>query len=108
MLFNELSLSVVTVAERTTDGRMVTRNTKDFKSCPSSRKETTQPTLSDKVDDAIVVKKSPSRVAVAEQTSEMPQPTSVASSPHPPIAEEPRYPRRERHEPARFKDCVCG
>ena len=41
---------------------------------------------------------------VAEQTSEMPQPTNVASSPHPPSAEEPRYPRRERHKPARFKD----
>ena len=64
-------------AERTTDGRMVTRNTKDFKSCPSSTKETTQATLSDKADDAIVAEKSPSRVDVAVQTSEMPQPTSV-------------------------------
>ena len=98
--------SMVT-AERTTDGRMVTRNTKDFKSCPSSTKETTQATLSDKADDAIVAEKSPSRVDVAEQTSGMPQPTSVASSPHPPSAEEPRYPRKERHKPARFKDlCV--
>ena len=95
--------SMVT-AERTTDGRMVTQNTKDFKSCPSSTKETTQATLSDKADDAIVAEKSPSRVDVAEQTSEMPQPTNVASSPHPPSAEEPRYPRRERHKPARFKD----
>ena len=91
-------------AERTTDGRMVTRNTKDFKSCPSLTKETTQATLSDKADDAIVAEKSPSGVDVAEQTSEMPQPTSVASSPHPPSAEEPSYPRRERHKPARFKD----
>ena len=41
-------------AERTTDGRMVTRNTKDFKSCPSSTKERPQATLSDKADDAIV------------------------------------------------------
>ena len=80
--------SMVT-AERTTDGRMVTRNTKDFKSCSPSTRETTQATLSDKVDDAIVAGKSPSRVDVAEQTSEMPQPTSVASSPHPPSAAEP-------------------
>mgnify|MGYP000671748101 FL=1 len=86
---------------------MVTRNTKDFKSCPSSTKETTQATLSDKADDAIIIvaEKSPSRVDVAEQTSQMPQPTSVASSPHPPSAEEPR---RKRHMPARFKDYVCG
>ena len=28
--------------------------------------------------------------------------------PHPPSAEEPRYPRRERRKPARFKDYVCG
>ena len=48
--------SMVT-AERTTDGRMVTRNTKDFKSCPPSSKETTQATLSDKADDAIVAGK---------------------------------------------------
>ena len=95
--------SMVT-AERTTDGIMVTRKTKDFKSCPSSTKQTTQATLSDKADDAIVAEKSPSGVDVAEQTSEMPQPISVASSPHPPSAEEPRYPRRERHKPARFKD----
>ena len=95
-------------AERTTDGRMVTRNTKDFKSCPPSTGETTQATLSGKADDAIVAGKSPSRVDVAEQTSEIPQPTSVAPSPHPPSAEEPRYPRRERHKPARFKDYVCG
>ena len=40
---------------------------------------------------------------VAEQTSEMPQPTSVASSPHPPSAEEPRYPRRET--PAQLYIC---
>ncbi|KAK2549443.1 hypothetical protein P5673_030118 [Acropora cervicornis] len=33
--------SMVT-AKRTTDGRMVTRNTKDFKSCPPSKKEATQ------------------------------------------------------------------
>ena len=99
--------SMVT-AERTTDRRMVTRNTKDFKSCPSSTKETTQATLSDKADDAIVAEKSLSRVDVAEETSEIPQPTSVVSSPHPPSVEEPRYPRRERHKPARFKDYVCG
>ncbi|XP_074629575.1 uncharacterized protein LOC141887198 [Acropora palmata] len=95
-------------AERTTDGRMVTRSTKDFKSCPSPTKETTQATLSDKADDAFVAEKSPSRVDVAGQTSEMPQLTRVASSPHPPSAEEPRYPRRERHKHARFKDYVCG
>ena len=51
-------------------------------------------------DDAIVCEKSPSRVDVAEQMSEMPQPTRVASSPHSPISEEPRYQRRERHKPA--------
>ena len=99
--------SMVT-AERTTDGRMVTRNTKDFKSCPPSTKETTQATLSDKAGDTIVAAKPPSTVNVAEQTSEMPQPTRVPPSPHPPSAEEPRYPRRERHKPARFKDYVCG
>ena len=99
--------SMVT-AERTTDGRMVTRNTKDFKSCPPSTKETTQATLSDKASDAIVAAKPPSTVNVAEQTSETPQPTRVPPSPHPPSAEEPRYPRRERHKPARFKDYVCG
>ena len=92
-------------AERTTDGRMVTRNTKDFKSCPPSTKETT---LADKADDAIVAAKPQSKVDVAEQTSEMPQPTSAVPSPHPPSVEEPRYPRRERHKPARFKDYVCG
>ena len=75
--------SMVT-AERATDGRMVTRNTKDFKSCPPSTKETTQATLADKADDAIVAAKPPSTVDVAEQTSEMPQPTSAAPSPHPP------------------------
>ena len=99
--------SMVT-AERTTDGRMVTRNTKDFKSCPPSTKETTQATLADKADDAIVGAKPPSAVDVAEQTSEMPQATSAAPSPHPPSVEEPRYPRRDRHKPARFKDYVCG
>ena len=36
--------SMVT-AKRTTDGRMVTRNTKDFKSSPPTTKETTQATL---------------------------------------------------------------
>ena len=49
-----------------------------------------------------------STVDVAEQTSEMPQPTRVVSSPHPISAEEPRHPRRERHKPARFKDYRCG
>ena len=48
--------SMVT-AERTTDGRMVTRNTKDFKSCPPSTKQTSQATLADKADDAIVTAK---------------------------------------------------
>ena len=67
--------SMVT-AERTTDGRMVTRNTKDFKSCPPSSKETTQATLADKADDAIVAAKPPSTVDVAEQTSEMPVTTN--------------------------------
>ena len=80
----------------------------DFKSCPPSTRETTQATLVDNADDAIVAAKPPSTVDVAEQTSEMPQPTSAVPSPHPPSAEEPRYPRRERHKPARFKDCVCG
>ena len=53
--------SMVT-AERTTDGRMVPRNTKDFKSCPPSTKETTRATLVDKVDDATVAAKPPSTV----------------------------------------------
>ena len=57
--------SMVT-AERTTDGRMVTRNTKDFKSGPPSTKETTQATLSDEAGDAIVAAKPPSTVDVAE------------------------------------------
>ena len=47
-------------AERTTDGRMVTRNTKDFKSCPPSTKETTRATLVVKADDATVAAKLPS------------------------------------------------
>ena len=99
-------------AERTTDGRMVTRNTKDFKSYPPSTKETTRATLVDKADDSIVAAKPPSTADVVEQTSEVPQPTSAVPetvpSPHPPNAGEPRYPRRERHKPARFKDYVCG
>ena len=103
--------SMVT-AERATDGRIVTRNTKDFKSCPPSTKETTQAALGDKADDAIVAAKPPSTVDVAEQASEMPQPASAVPEnvppPHPPSAEERRYPRRERHRPARFKDYVCG
>ena len=53
-------------AKRTTDGRMVTRNTKDIKSCPASTKETTQPTLGDKADDTIVVAKPPSTLHVGE------------------------------------------
>ena len=100
--------SMVT-AERVTDGRMVTRNTKDFKSCPPSTKGRTQATLVDKADDAIVAAKPPSTVDVAEppstvdlaeQTSEMTSTSAVPEtvpSPHPPSAEEPRYPRRERH-----------
>ena len=99
-------------AERTTDGRMVTRNTKDFKSCPPSTKETIQATLVDKADDEIVAAKPPSTVDVAEQTSEVPQPTSAEPetvlSSHTPSTKEPRYPRRERHKPARLKDYVCG
>ena len=83
--------SMVT-AERTTDVRMVIRNTKDFKSCPRSTKETSQATLVDKADDGIVAAKPPSTLHVAEQMSEMPQPTSVAPSPHAPSAEGPRYP----------------
>ena len=100
---------MVTV-ERVTDGRMVTRNTKDFKSCQPSTKETTQATLVDKADDAIVAEP-PSTVDVAEQTSEMTSSSAVPEavpSPHPPSAEKPRYPRSERHKPARFKDYVCG
>lgn len=103
--------SMVT-AERTTDGRMVTRNTKDFKSCPPPTKETTQATLVDKADDAIGAVKPPWTVDVAEQMAEVPQSTSAVPEtvplPHPPSAEELRYPRRERHKPARFKDYVCG
>ena len=91
--------SMVT-AERTTDGRMVTRNTEDFKSCPPSTKETTQATLADEADDAIVAAKPPSTAVAAQQTSEMPQPISVVPSLHPPSVEEPRYPRRERRKPA--------
>ena len=94
-------------AKRTTDGRMVTRNTKDFKSCPPSTKETTQATEGNKADDTIVVAKPPSTRDVGAQTSEMPQTTTVVPSPHPPRAKEPRNPRRERHKPARFKDYVC-
>ena len=48
---------------------------------------------------------------VAEQTSEITSTSSVPEtvhSPNPHRAEEPRYPRRERHKPARFKDYVCG
>ena len=60
--------SMVT-AERVTDGRMVTRNTKDFKSCPGSTKERTQATLVHKADDALVAAKPPSTVDVAEQLS---------------------------------------
>ena len=94
--------SMVT-AERITDGRMVTGNTKDFKSCPPSTKETTQATLVHKADDALVAAKPPSTVDVAEQTSEMTSTSAVPEtvpSPHLPSAEEPRYPRRERHKPA--------
>ena len=54
-------------AERITDGRMVTRNTKDFKSCLPSTKETTQATLVNKAECAIVAVKPPSTVDVAEQ-----------------------------------------
>lgn len=98
--------SMVT-AERITDGRMVTRNTKDFKSCLPSTKETTQATLVNKPKCAIVAVKPPSTVDVAEplstvdvaeQTSEMTSTSAVPEtvpSPHPPSAEEPRYPRRE-------------
>ena len=96
-------------AERTTDGRMVTRNTKDFKSCPPSTKETTfelhwwlRPMM-----QLLLRSYRQQNVDVAEQTSEMPQPTSALPSSHPPSAEEPRYPRTERHKPARFKDYVC-
>ena len=99
-------------AESNTDGRMVNRNTKNFKSCQPSTKETTQATLVDKTNNAIVAARPPSTVDVAEQTSEMPQPTSTVPetvpSPHPPSVKEPRYPRRERHKPVRFKDYVCG
>ena len=80
--------SMVT-AERVTDGRMVTRNTKDFKSCPSSTKGTTEATLVDKADDAIVAVKPPSTVDVAEQTPEMTSTSAVPEtvpSPHPPWA----------------------
>lgn len=82
--------SMVT-AERITDGRMVTRNTKDFKSCLPSTKETTQATLVNKPKCAIVAVKPPS---TSEMTSTSAVPETVPS-PHPPSAEEPRYPRRE-------------
>ena len=60
--------SMVT-GKRVTEGRMLTRNTKDFKSCPGSTKETTQATLVDKADDALVAAKPPSTGDVAEQPS---------------------------------------
>lgn len=77
---------------------MVTRNTKDFKSCLHSTKETTQATLVNKAECAIAAVKPPSTVDVAEQTSEMTSTSAVPEtvpSPHPPSAEELRYPRRE-------------
>ncbi|PFX29405.1 Uncharacterized protein K02A2.6 [Stylophora pistillata] len=96
----------------TAERRMTTRNTKDFKSCPAPTKETTQATPVEKADDEIGDTKPPPTVDVAEQTAEEPQSTSAlpetVPSPHPPSAEEPRYPGRNRHKPARFKDYVCG
>ena len=96
----------------TAERRMTTRNTKDFKSCLAPIKETTQTTPVEKADDEIGDTKPPPTVDVAEQTAEEPQSTSAlpetVPSPHPPSAEEPRYPRRDRHKPARFKDYACG
>ena len=118
-VFQKKGSMVHVAAERITDGRMVTGNTKDFKSCPPSMKETTQAAL-DTADDAIVAAKPPSTVGVAESPStvveaepksEMTSTSAVPEtvpSPHLPSAEEPIYPRRERHKPARFKDYVCG
>ena len=51
-------------AERTTDARIVTRNTMYLKSCPPSPKEATEAiaTLMDYADDDIVAAKPPSTV----------------------------------------------
>ena len=71
-------------------------------------------------DDAVItvkppstedVAEPPSTEVVAEQTSEIMSTSAVPETVHSPNshrAEEPRYPRRERHKPARFKDYVCG
>ena len=93
-------------AERTTDGRIVTWNTKAFKSCPPStkKKKQTQTTLEDKGHDAIVAAKPLSKLSKLQRCH-----NQQVLRPHLiPLVLKNRDTREGRNKPAQFKVFVCG